>query len=388
MWVRFWGAPLALFLVALPGFARGDEVNLRLQKTLEAFLAENPGAPGASAAVLCPSRGIEWSGAAGTVAHGAPTPLTARHTFRIASNTKTCVAASVLRLAEMGRVGLDDPLSKHLTAEQRKLLEGDGYDVERITIAQVLSHTAGLGDHTKDARFEERILANHDYPWTAEEQLRLLVEWQDPVGKPGEKYAYSDSGYVLLGTLLEKWTGQRLGPAVRTLLRYDRLGLRATYWEYMEKPPEGAGPRAHQYFGDTDITTWTASYDLYGGGGLVSDSRELALFLRKLLKGEVFDRPETLEQMTGRGTPTYRLGLMVAECDGRIALGHQGFWNTFAYHVPTLDLTVAGSILNHNATNGIELARRLVAAAASAAEETRRPKGSDDRPTKKSKTKG
>jgi D-alanyl-D-alanine carboxypeptidase len=140
--------------------------------------------------------------------------------------------------------------------------------------------------------------------------------------------------------------------------------LKTTYWEYMEEAPRAAGPRAHQYFGETDVTSWTASYDLYGGGGMVSDSAELALFMRQLLKGKVFDRPETLDEMTGRGTLPYRLGLMVEECDGRLAIGHQGFWNTFAYHIPSLDLTVGGSILNHDATNGFQLVRRIVAAVA------------------------
>ena len=355
------GALLLLYANCSP-HAQGIEVKNRLQGVIEAFLKENPNAPGVTAAVICPRLGIEWSGAAGKAAHGDPAPLTPRHTFRIASNTKTYVAAAVLRLAEMGRIGLDDPIGKHITAAQRDLLKGDGYDVDSITIAQVLSHTAGFGDHTKDPRFEQRIIADHDYPWTAEEQIRLLVEWQDPVGKPGEKYTYSDSGYVLLGTLVEKWAGKKLGPAVRDLLRYERLGLKATYWEYMEEAPAGAGPRAHQYFGEQDITSWTASYDLYGGGGIVSDSMEMALFTRRLLEGKVFDRPDTIEQMTGRGTLPYRLGLMVSEPGGRIAIGHQGFWNTFAFHVPSLDLTLAGSILNHNSVNGIELVRRIVAA--------------------------
>jgi hypothetical protein len=88
--------------------------------------------------------------------------------------------------------------------------------------------------------------------------------------------------------------------------------------------------------------------------------------MRELLTGKVYDRPATLEEMTGRGTLPYRLGLMVIECDGRLAVGHQGFWNTFAFHVPSLDLTVGGSILNHDAANGQKLVRRLVAVVAAA----------------------
>ncbi len=359
-----WSATLAMLLASGAAWAQGPTLGSQLQGTLDAFLAENPKAPGVAVTVLCPSRGLDWSGAAGTIAHKDSTPLGPRHTFRIASNTKTYVAAAVLRLAELGRVRLDDRLSAHLTPAQSELLRSDGYDVEAITLAHVLSHTAGFGDHTDDPRFQERILASPQHAWTAEEQLRLLVEWRAPVGKPGEKFIYSDSGYVLLGTLLERWTGRKLGPAVHELLRYERLGLRSTYWEYMEKAPEGVGPRAHQYLGEQDVTAWFASYDLYGGGGLVTDSRDLALFMRQLLKGKVFDRPESLEEMTGRGTLPYRLGLMALECDGRLALGHQGFWNTFAYHVPSLDLTVGGSITNHEATNGRELVRRLVAVVA------------------------
>lgn len=357
---------MAVFFAGRGMQAQEQDMKKKLQKTIETFLSENPSAPGVCVTVICPEKGIDWSGTAGKADRGEAEPLTPRHTFRIASNTKTYVAASVLRLAEMGRVNLDDPLSKHLTPEQSRLLKSDGYDVDSITLAQVLSHTAGFGDHTNDDRFEERIISNHDYPWTPDEQLRLLVEWREPVGKPGEKYQYSDSGYVLLGTLLEKWTGMKLGPAVRELLRYDRLGLKATYWEYMEKVPEGAGPRAHQYFGEQDVTGWTASYDLYGGGGIIADTRDMALFMRKLLAGEVFDKPRTLQEMLGRGTYPYRLGLMVKECDGRLAIGHQGFWNTFAFQIPSLDMTVSGCILNHGATNGFELVRRLTAVVASA----------------------
>jgi D-alanyl-D-alanine carboxypeptidase len=358
---RRWGTALVVWLAAAAIRAQAPSP-ARLQGILDDFLAQNPMAPGVAVTVLSPSRGLDWSGASGTAARGDAAPLTPRHTFRIASNTKTYVAAAVLRLAEMGRLRLDDRLGAHLTAAQRDLLRGDGYDVDAITLAQLLSHTAGFGDHTKDPRFEERILADPRYPWTAQEQIRLLVEWQDPVGKPGEKYAYSDSGYVLLGTLIEQWTGKKLGPAVRDLLGFDRLGLRATYWEYMEVAPEAAGPRAHQYFGGTDVTGFSASFDLYGGGGIVTDTADLAGFMRKLLTGGVLERRETLEEMTGRGTLPYRLGLMVVECDGRLAVGHQGFWNTFAYHVPSLDLTVGGTILNHDAANGLLLVRRIVSA--------------------------
>lgn len=332
-----------------------------LHDILAEFLAENEVAPGVIAHVECPSLDLKWSGTAGTVAHGLTEPLTARHTFRIASNTKTYTAAAVLRLVEQGRLNLDDSLAMHLPADQRDLLGSDGYDLDAITIRQVLSHTSGLCEHAGDPRYAEAILADPQHHWTAAEQIRACVAWCDPVGVPGELYSYSDTGYILLGGIIARLTDSNLGVAVRGLLDYEALGLEVTWWEYLEEQPAAAGPRAHQYYGEYDTTEWHGSFDLYGGGGIVTDAPELALFLRKLLRGEVLQLEATLAAMTGDGTPPYRLGLMCVELAGHLAWGHQGFWNTFAFHVPSLDLTLSGAILNHHAGNGRELAQRMVA---------------------------
>jgi D-alanyl-D-alanine carboxypeptidase len=361
---KIWITAALLLALNLPAWAQETALEQDLQGVIEAFLAENAMAPGVSAFAVCPALQLDWASAAGTVARGDQTALTAGHTFRIASNTKTYVAAALLRLVEQGKLGLDDSLGQHLTAEQVALLKGDGYDTEAITIAQVLAHTAGFADHTTDPRFEEIIFSEPDHKWTSAEQIRCLVEWCDPLGAPGKMFSYSDSGYVILGTIIERMTGLTLGPAVRQIVGFEDLGLRATHWEYMEPTPAAAGPRAHQYIGDHDVTGFYASFDLYGGGGIVTDAPELGLFMRRLLQGDVLARESTLAAMTERGTPTYRLGLMVMEFAGHTAYGHQGFWNTFAFHVPTLDLTVSGCILNHDAVNGRELAERLVAAVA------------------------
>jgi len=359
----------AALLTALPAAAATPSAKAapaaataRLQEVIEKFLAANPTAPGVSASVICPRLGLDWSGAAGHTARNTDDPLTPRHTFRIASNTKTYVAASVLRLAELGRLTLDDPLARYLTDEERILLTADGYDLAAITLRHVLSHTSGLDEHAGDDRYAAAILADPLHVWTRDEQVRRCVEWRDPVGAPGERYKYSDTGYVLLGGIIERMTGRNLGQAVHELVDLDRLGLRSTWWEVNEPTPPGAGPRAHQYYGDQDTYDWNPSLDLYGGGGLLTDVRDLGQFMRLLMKGQVLRNQASLAAMTGDGTPPYRLGLMCMELDGLMAWGHQGFWNTFAFHVPSLDLTVSGCVLDHHATNGRVLAAELVAA--------------------------
>ncbi|MEN8006603.1 MAG: serine hydrolase domain-containing protein [Candidatus Krumholzibacteriota bacterium] len=335
-----------------------------LQVVLDDFHAANPAAPGIVVHVESPSRGLDWTAAVGTAAKNPGGDLTAAHTFRIASNTKTYVAAAVLRLAETGRLSLDDSLDRHLSPDQRALLDGDVYDLEAMTIGQVLCHTSGLFDHPADPRYEQAVLADPHHGWTRLEQITRCVEWGDPVGAPGEKFSYSDTGYIILGGIIERKTGRNLGAAVRDLLGFEELGLDTTWWEILEEQPAAAGPRAHQFYGDLDTFDWNPSLDLYGGGGLVCDVRDLAVFMRLLLQGKVLQQDSSLAAMTGGGTAEYRLGLSATDFGDHLGWGHTGFWNTFVFHVPALDLTVSGCILNHHAEKGRELARRLVEAVA------------------------
>jgi D-alanyl-D-alanine carboxypeptidase len=353
---------VALLLSALPGpLLAGADVTARLQETLVRFLEEDTRAPGVVACILGPGLGLDWTGSAGLDRRGGDRPLTAAHTFRIASNTKTYVAAAMFRLEEQGLLDLDDPLARHLPPAQKALLEADGYDLSAMTLRQVLGHTSGLFEHPADPRYAAAILADPQHVWTPAEQIEKCVAWGDPVGPPGGQFSYSDTGYVILGGIIERTTGRALGPAVRQLLDFARLGLAATWWEIMEEAPAGAGPRAHQYYGEHDTFTWHPSLDLFGGGGLLTDVDDLARFTRSLLRGEVLRHESSLAAMTGDGTATYRLGLSCTELHGRLAFGHTGFWNTFAFHVPSLDLTVAGCVLDHEGTKGQELADRLLA---------------------------
>ena len=359
---------LPVFLFCLAVFPSttlaGEQLTNRLQTVLDEYHAANPTAPGVVVFAHSPSRDLEWTAAVGLAIRDSADPLTVDCTFRIASNTKTYVAAAVLRLTETGRLSLDDPLGRHLPADQYQLLADDGYDLEAMTIRQVLAHTSGLFEHPADPRYAEAILADPHHRWTPLEQVTMCVEWGDPVGAPGERFSYSDTGYIILGGIIEKLTDENLGVAVRGLLDFEDLGLKSTWWEILEEQPAGAGPRAHQYYGDFDTYDWDPSLDLYGGGGLICDVRDLALFMRLLLLGEVLQQKSSLGAMTGSGTPGYRLGLACIDFGDHLAWGHTGFWNTFAFYLPTLDLTVSGCILNHHAEKGQELARRLVEAVA------------------------
>jgi D-alanyl-D-alanine carboxypeptidase len=275
----------------------------------------------------------------------AAAPLKGDEGFRIASITKPYVAATVFRLAEADRVDLDAPITRWLPQAWTEQLERDGYQPGRITVRHLLSHTAGLADHAQTLQFLKEITGNPQQEWTRARDLARLVEWTDPLGAPGEKFAYSDTGYVLLGGIVEEVTGQDLPDAVRTQLAFDRLGLEHTWWERYDDP-HGRG-RAHQSFQGADTYAWNPSMDLYGGGGLVASAADVATFFDALLDGRVFHKPETLAQMLSReGIPAdspYRFGLFVYD-QAANSIGHSGFWGTLVMREPVSGRTISGAV--------------------------------------------
>jgi len=305
------------------------------------------GAGQMSIAALAPD-GSRDTRVLGTAASG--TGLQGDEGFRLASITKTYVAATALRLHEDGRLELQAPIGRYLPSEWMQLLASDGYKTDAITVRHLLSHTGGIADHAQAPQFIAKLKADPQTKWTREGDLHHLVEWTDPVGTPGEKFAYSDTGYVLLGAIIERITGQTLPQAVREQLRLDARDVPGTYWERYEAPVGGA--RAHQWFEGLDTHDWGPSLDLYGGGGLVAPPVDVAVFFDALLAGRVFRKPETLALMqSAEGLPAtspYRLGVFAYNLNGTAAAGHSGFWGTLVAREPVSGRTISGAVTDRN----------------------------------------
>ncbi len=326
---------------------RPHTVEARLQALLDNFLTVHADVPGISLHVEAPRLGLSWSGAAGVADRTSGVRLIPANPFRIASITKTYTAAATLRLVEDGGLTLDDPILSHLPSEFVEILSAGGYDSRAITIRHLLTHTSGLYDYADDPMFYQKV-SDPNKRWTRLEQLRLAVDYGRPYGRPGETYHYSDTGYILLGEIIERDTALPLGEAFRRLLNYDALGLTSTWFETLESVPPGAAPRAHQYMGTTDTYTTDPSYDLYGGGGLVATTQDLTRFLRGLFTGKVYHKSETLALMLSTvvapNQGRYRVGIYFTEMDGVQGWGHGGFLNTWSYYFPELDVALAVAI--------------------------------------------
>jgi D-alanyl-D-alanine carboxypeptidase len=334
-----------LAVAAAPAASAGKTPPLpaRLALLLQRFAHANPSFPGVALAVSAP--GLDWTGAAGLSDRAARTPLRPDAGLRIASVTKTFTAAAILRLAEEGKLSLDDPVVRHLGAKSLAILRRGGYDPGAIRVRQLLQHTSGLYDYAESAAYQSYVVAHPGHRWSRDEQVRFAMRHGKPLAAPGREFHYADTGYVLLGEILERTTGHGLAQAYRTLLRFDRLGLDHTYLETLEAAPAGTPARAHQYFGTVDMTRADPSFDLYGGGGLVSTVGDLDRFYGALLGGRVFAKPATLRTMLGNprlpGVRGLGLGIFGESIGHELCWHHDGFWGTTVVDCPRARVTIA-----------------------------------------------
>lgn len=322
-----------------------------LDSVLAEQFARSPLAPGIVARVDAP--GLHWERAVGKADRAAGTPLNVGNTFRIASVTKTFTAAAVLTLVDQRRLTLDATVARYLPSPYLGLLRRGGYDPNLISVRMLLNHTSGLYDYATDDGYRETALADLRRHWTPAEQIGWAMDHGSPYGAPGALFHYSDTGYVLLARIVEAVTGSGQAAAYRRLLRYDRLGLTATWFETLEPVPGGAGARAHQYYvdpaADLDLDTYAAdpSFDLYGGGGLVSSVADLNRFYRALLDGRVLSRAALRTMLTlvptGNGDAA-GMGIFPRRIEGMTCWWHNGFLGSAVLYCPQRRLAVAVTV--------------------------------------------
>ncbi len=326
--------------------AKADLIG-ELQKILADEVSANPSLPGELLHTTLPKQGLDVSLAAGLFDRASKLPLDPHHLFRIASVTKTFTAASILRLYEEGRIKLDNPINLYLPKEYIETLETGGYPTNMITVQQLLTHTSGIHDYAADPQYFAAVQSDPKHRWTRMEQAQAAIKWGKPHFEPGKGYHYSDTGYILLGEMIERLSGESLAKAFRILLDFKKLGLDETYLETLEPVPAGVKSLSHPYFEEIDAIHIDASHDLYGGGGLVSSVEDLARFYRALFNRKVFVRDSTLQIMltvppTNERSPggAYAMGISRRNIAGNLCWGHAGFWGTSAYHCPASDVTI------------------------------------------------
>ncbi|HWO65529.1 MAG TPA: serine hydrolase domain-containing protein [Umezawaea sp.] len=323
-------ALVVLVGTATAGVASADHrpSTATLQRDADALLPL--GAPGVLAELVTPQGRVKVRSGHGDVDAGTPVPWNAR--FRIASYTKTFVAATLLQLVGEGRLSLDDTVERWLPG----VVTGNGNDGSKITVRQVLQQTSGVPEYLAELPFlftREGFEQNRYLTLTPEEAVGLAMK-SAPTFAPGTDWAYSNTNYVLAGMVIAKVTGNTWQHEVRSRI-IRPLGLRDT--SAPDTAPSIPGPHAIGYerFSaegpDIDATELNPSW-AGAAGAIISTTEDANEFLRALLSGRVL-RPAQLAAMRDTVPATrfeagwpgvrYGLGLMFVpnSCGGSWAHG-------------------------------------------------------------------
>jgi CubicO group peptidase (beta-lactamase class C family) len=264
--------------------------------------------------------------------------------YRIGSLTKTFVAVLVMRLRDEGRLDLADPLGKYLDAGQAK----------SATIAQLLSHTAGLASETHG-------------PWWERTPGDLRPELADILGPEpqrhpaGRLFHYSNPGYALLGALVGKLRGLAWHEVLREEI-LEPLGMART--TTAPRSPHARGFAVHPWADVMQSEPAEGTGLMAPAGELWSTAEDLCRFAAFLLDGhDQVLAPSTLAEMRTPAAPPadnawasgYGLGLQLFRRDGRVLYGHSGSMPGFLATLCVSADDGVGGIALANATSGTDI---------------------------------
>ena len=308
----------ALSLVLLLASTAAVAVTPSFKAEADAILAKSYPADGPGAAVIVTENGkTVYAAGRGLADIERKIPIEPSTIFRLGSITKQFTAAAVLRLADQGKLSLDDPLSKFIPA-----YPAPG---ATATVRQLLNHTSGVMPYTNIPGW--MVEAKTGKAFSTEQ---LIAEFKDlpAPSKPGEKWSYNNSGYVLLGAVLEKVTGKSWDQAVADLvtgplkLATIRGGIgadgtpgMATGYTQGEKQPKLA-QKIHMSVP-------------HGAGALVGTVGDLAAWGNAVHNGKLL-APASYAAMVGSTktadgeTSPYGFGLETGDVRGHREIGHGG----------------------------------------------------------------
>jgi D-alanyl-D-alanine carboxypeptidase len=333
----------------------------RLQHLVDDW-RQRAGVPAVTLAVHGGGR-TRFVAASGTGQWGGGIPVTADAQFRIASITKMFIATVILQLVEEGRLRLDAPVTDYVP----------GYPLARgVTIRHVLNHTSGIPDYGRTNHFNEGLLAHRDRRWTSDQILALVRHLRRDF-PPGTDYSYSNTGYIVLGKVIDGVTGSTWAGEIRRRI-LDPLQLRHTYIPGFEQVSGRVIPGyidVNEDGHDENVETgapWPSLETSEGSAGaIVSTAADLATFADALFHGRLV-RPATLQQMVAEGPhhprrTNYGLGVEIYRPDYRLTLwGHGGAtlgFKSILWYAPKHDMVVV-VLTNNFAANQLDLAELVI----------------------------
>ena len=317
-----------LLFVALPLLAQQAELDAIAAK---AFPADKPGA-----AVLVMKGGqplLRKGYGLADVEQG--TKIAPESVFRIGSITKQFTAVAVLQLVESGKIALTDPITKFISDYPTQ--------GKTITIEHLLTHTSGIQSYTDKPTFLTSMRTD-----TTPADL-IATFRNDPMQfDPGAKWAYNNSGYILLGQIIESVSGMPYAEYLQKNV-YPRAGLTSTYYGDVGTIIPRRVPGYANNGGKLVNAEYLSMTLPYSAGALLSSVDDLAKWNAAVAAGKVVDRKLldkawTPFQLTSGESAGYGYGWSMRQLSGERVIQHGGGINgyaSFALWLPERDVYVA-----------------------------------------------
>lgn len=287
------------------------------------------GVVGINLSIHSPATGI-WLGASGVSDIANHIPMQACHISRFGSTVKMLTAVTILKLVEEGKLNLEDKISTYLNGEVIEKIE----NADKASIRQLLQHSSGIYNYIQNLKFQTASLNDLIREWKPQDLLAYSYN-QKAYFKPGEDVRYSNTGYILLGLLIEKIEGKPFYKVFEEKI-FTPLNLNHTQFAAENPVPKGIARGYVDLYSNLQVieTTYYSGWDYYtADGGLISNPYDMSRFFQALMNGLIL-QPATLSEMLTWKSPlepddsffpiSYGLGIFKIETPKGIAYMHSG----------------------------------------------------------------
>lgn len=249
-------------------------------------------------------------------------PLRPEHVFRLGSITKQFTAVATLMLVDEGKVALDDEITEYFP----------DYPTHgrRITVEHLLTHTSGIQSYTGMPSYVAGMRRD-----LTPEQLIAVFRDQPMEFAPGERWNYNNSGYALLGAIIEKVSGMSYADFIRTRI-FEPLGMRNSFYESAEAVVPGRVPGYDRTpEGIIRQANYLSMTQPYAAGSLISTVDDLLAWNRavaegRMLKPETWRRAFSAFRLSDGRSAGYGFGWFTGEAAGKPSIEHGGDINGFS----------------------------------------------------------
>jgi D-alanyl-D-alanine carboxypeptidase len=285
------------------------------------------GLPGVAVAVHTEKEGW-WADTAGFSRVEDKTPMRPEHMHYLQSVAKTFMATVILQLAENGKLGLNDPVSRYLPAWAAECLSNPA----DITVRMLLNHTSGVPEYVARPEYVSRVILHPLELLSVRENLGYIRN-EAPVFAPGSRYAYTNTDFEILSLVADAITGDHTVYMKKNI--FDPLGMTQT--RYLKSPADLDGLPVVDSYWDVLQTGLPANItpmqkanvaSMKGDDGIVCAPLDAVKFICGLMEGKLL-KPSSMELMKAtvkndKGDPIYGLGLSYLRAGGIEAWGHGG----------------------------------------------------------------